>query len=120
MRFLETKRFISWANKQGLGHHQLKQAALEVTQGIYEADLGGHLFKKRIAKGNRGKSGGVRTIVCLKKHQRIIFLHGFAKNERSNLTRQELKVFKEFANLFLAMSETEIATAINQGDLVEL
>lgn len=42
------------------------------------------------------------------------------KNERSNLATKDLMGLKEFANLFLARSETEIATAITQGDLEEL
>jgi hypothetical protein len=38
-------------------------AATEAFAGQYDADLGGYLFKKRIARQDGGKSGGYRTIL---------------------------------------------------------
>jgi hypothetical protein len=35
-------------------------------QGLIDADLGGGLFKKRIALPGRGKSGGARTLIATK------------------------------------------------------
>lgn len=35
--------------------------------GLIDTDLGGDIYKKRIAIGNKGKSAGVRTIVATKK-----------------------------------------------------
>jgi len=35
--------------------------------GLYEADLGGGLLKKRIARPGQGKSGGYRTLVATNK-----------------------------------------------------
>jgi hypothetical protein len=34
-----------------------------MTEGLFDADLGGGLFKKRIARQGQGKSGGFRTLV---------------------------------------------------------
>jgi len=120
MKFLATKRFAQWATKQRVLESDLSAAAREVATGSYEANLGGHLFKKRIATGSRGKSHGVRTIVCCEKDNRLIFLYGFAKNERPNITAKELKTFKEFAKILLSLSDSEVAQAIIQGDFVEL
>jgi len=52
-----------------------------------EADLGGYLFKKRIARPGGGKSGGYRTILGFRRTstERTIFLYGFAKNQRANI-----------------------------------
>jgi hypothetical protein len=45
----------------------LCDAVREMQQGIYEADLGGGLLKKRISRHGQGKSGGFRTIVATNK-----------------------------------------------------
>ena len=42
----------------------IKQAIDEMLNGQYDANLGGYLYKKRVAIGNKGKLGGLRA--CLK------------------------------------------------------
>jgi hypothetical protein len=56
-----------------------------------EADLGGYLFKKRIARADGGKSGGYRTILGFRKSDssRVFYLYGFPKNARANITPRE-------------------------------
>jgi hypothetical protein len=54
-----------------------------MAQGLFEADLGGDLLKKRIARPGQGKSGGYRTLVATNRDSRWIFVYGFAKNARS-------------------------------------
>jgi len=57
----------------------------------YDADLGGYLLKKRLARRGSGKRGGYRTIVEYKKQnsERIIFLYAFAKSDRANISGRE-------------------------------
>ena len=71
--------------------------------GNFEANLGGYLYKKRIRFQGQGKSGGGRTIVCYKKGDRAIFLHGFAKNEKSSLSKKELLAFKELSKILVTI-----------------
>jgi hypothetical protein len=40
---------------------------MEMNQGLYDARLGGSVFKKRIPLDGRGKRGGARTILAFKK-----------------------------------------------------
>lgn len=76
--------------------------------------------KKKIRFQGKGKSGSGRTIVCYKKDDRLIFIHGFAKNEKSNLTKKEIVGFKEFAQILLGLSPKEIMIAIKNGDFIEV
>ena len=90
MAIYKTRWFDRWARKQGLDAAVLKQAVQEMTVGLYEADLGGGLLKKRIARSGQGKSGGFRTLVATNKGNRWVFVFGFPKNERSNIDRKSV------------------------------
>lgn len=120
MKKLMTKHFSKWASKQKIPDNELSIALAEVQQGKFEANLGGNVFKKRIRFEGQGKSGSGRTILCYKKGKRIIFVHGFAKNEKSNLSKKELVAFKELSNILLTFNDEQIALAIGNGDLVEV
>jgi hypothetical protein len=39
-------------------------AVEEIASGLIEADLGGHVLKKRVALAGRGKSGGARVLIA--------------------------------------------------------
>ena len=91
MRIFKHKAFIRWATDEGLTDKPLKEAVLEMEQGLYEANLGSGLYKKRIAMpgSGKGKSSGYRTLVACKLHDKAFFLYGFAKSERDNITDSE-------------------------------
>ncbi len=120
MKQLMTKQFSKWASKQQIPKDELMRALKEVKVGNFEANLGGQIYKKRIRFPGKGKSGSGRTIVCYKKKDRIIFIHGFAKNEKSSLSKKELAGFKEFAQILLGFSPEKIETAIKNGDFIEV
>jgi hypothetical protein len=92
------KQFDRWASDAGLSHKALIEAAKEAFSGQVEADLGGGLFKKRIARFGSGKSGGFRTVLCFRKgnDQRIFFLFGFPKSDKGNITQSEEKALKKW------------------------
>ena len=115
-----TKHFAKWAKKQNISDDELSKALYEVVEGVYEANLGGHIIKKRIRFQGRGKSGSGRTIICYKRDDRAFFVHGFAKNEKSNLSPRELYAFKELAKVLLSLSNKKLKTAINKGEFVEV
>ena len=48
MIIYKTRWFDRWARKEGLNDLSLCTAVNEMTAGLYEADLGGELVKKRI------------------------------------------------------------------------
>jgi hypothetical protein len=70
----KTKWFDRWARKQGLTAMSLCMAVNEMAAGLYEADLGGGLLKKRIARPGQGKSGGFRTLVAINRGSRCVFV----------------------------------------------
>ena len=57
--------------------------------GLIDADLGGSLYKKRVARPGGGKSGGYRTLVSARIGNRYVFLYGFPKNDKANITQDE-------------------------------
>jgi len=102
MRIFKTKWFSRWAVNECLSEQTLIEAVAEMEQGLIDANLGGHVVKKRVAIGGRGKSGGLRTILAFKLRDKAFFLYGFAKNQQENIEDKELKALKLLAKHFLA------------------
>ncbi|MFO7761877.1 MAG: type II toxin-antitoxin system RelE/ParE family toxin [Desulfobia sp.] len=115
-----TKHFAKWAAKQNIPKNELHKALEEIRCGKFGANLGGHIYKKRIRFKGKGKSGSGRTIVCYQKGEKAIYVHGFAKNEKSNLSKKELIALREFANVLLGLSEKQIQIALEAGDFIEV
>lgn len=120
MKKLMTKHFSKWASKHKISENALITALAELQVGLFEASLGGYLYKKRIRFEGQGKSRSGRTVICYKNEERAIFIHGFAKNEKSNLSKKESHAFKELSKILLGFSEIEIRAAIENGDLIEV
>lgn len=120
MKNLMTKHFSRWAAKEKIPNGELSTALTEVESGYFEANLGGHIYKKRIHFKGKGKRSSGRTIVCYKKDDRAIFIHGFAKNEKAGLSKKELYAFKELAKILLKLSSKQITIAVENGDLIEV
>ncbi len=115
-----TRTFSRWMRKAGLTDAALHHAVLEMAQGLIDADLGGHVVKKRVALPGQGKRGGARTIVATKMAGRWFFLYGFGKNERANVTSEELKMLQEVAKELLEFDERQLAVALATGEIVEI
>ena len=115
-----TKGFARCARKAGLASESLRAAAVEVAAGEYEADSGGGVFKQRVARRGGGKSGGVRTIILFKVGRHSFFAHGFAKNEKANVSVKELKALQQLAKVYLGLSEDDVGTAVAAGELSEV
>jgi hypothetical protein len=120
MQIFQTKWFAHWASKEGLSSQVLCAAVAEIDQGLVDANLGGHVIKKRVALGGRGKSGGVRTLLAFKINDKAFFMYGFAKNQQSNITDKELKALKLLAAKLLAYDSSQLATAIAAQELYEV
>ena len=104
-RIFKTKLFSKLTNKYEITDCDLSKAVQEIQAGLYEADLGGNVYKKRVAIGNRGKSHGVRTIIATKLNQHWFFIFGFKKNERLNINNVELaNLMREISNNSIEVS----------------
>ena len=96
-RVFKTKTFSRWARKI-LSDSALCQAAREIEQGLFEADLGGGLCKKRIALPGQGKSGSSRTLVAKKHKDAVFFLAGREKSKPgTDFSDQEVEAVKIIA-----------------------
>ena len=115
-----TKEFARFARKAGLVDAKLLQAAQDVAAGHYDADLGGGVFKQRVAREGGGKSGGFRTIILFRVGSRSFFAHGFAKSDKANVSAKELKALKRLADVLLGFSEEQLEAAQTAGELNEV
>ncbi len=94
IRVFKTKNFVRWLRKQKITEEPLNSAIEEVKQGLYDADLGGGLIKKRVARNGWGKRSGCRILLAFKCEERIFCVFGLAKKDRDDFDKDELTVFK--------------------------
>lgn len=120
MRIFKNKAFSKWAVKEKVSDQALKDAVEEIGNGLVEANLGGHLYKKRVAVGGKGKSGGVRTLLAFKVDDKTFFIYGFAKNARPNIKDDEEKALKKYAAELLGYSDKQLKRAVESGVLIEV
>lgn len=120
MRVFKTRWFARYARKEGIDDKKLAAAILEAEYGQIDADYGGGLIKKRIAREGAGKSGGYRTLIAYKSASKSLFLYCFAKSDKENIADSDVKEYKKFARLFLAFNDAEIATALHRGAIEEV
>lgn len=92
----------------------------EMARGLVDADLGGGLVKKRIARAGQGKSGGYRTLVATNRGDRWVFVFGFPKSVRSNIDQDEEEALKKLATQLLGLTPQALAQAIKAGELIEV
>lgn len=120
MKIYKTKVFARWQKKEKLPDSSLSKAAEEVINGLIDADLGGGIFKKRVARIGAGKSGGYRTILATKIDKGLFFIFGFGKNEMANIFSTEKQTFIEIGSKLLAFSIDEINQLIAEQKLFEV
>jgi hypothetical protein len=120
VRIFKNTWFTRFANKEGITDAELRETVKRLEVGQVDADLGGGVYKVRVARPGEGKSGGYRVIVFFKNEERTFFQYGFSKSDRGNVDQKELRLYKKIARTKLAMSEKELTTSINAGELAEI
>jgi hypothetical protein len=106
--------------KSGLSDRALCIAVGEMEMGLIDADLGGGVVKKRVPLPGRGKRGSTRTLVATNKGDRWIFVFGFEKSERANVSAGELEALRAIAADLLKLSSGEFDTEVGNGALQEI
>jgi len=112
--------FSKSAKEHDLSAADLLKVAQEIEAGLVDARLGGFLIEKRIASRSRGKSSGFRTIIAYKQHDRLIFLHGFAKSESSNISNREQVALSKLSNIYMQFDKTQIAEMVEKKLILEI
>ena len=120
MRVFKTRWFSRYARKEGVDDKKLINAVQEAEKGQIDADYGGGLIKKRIARDGAGKSGGYRALIAYKSETRSLFLYCFAKSDIENIEDDDLKEYKKYSRLFLGYNDAEIELALDKGAIEEV
>jgi hypothetical protein len=119
-RIFKTRYFSRWMRKTDLTDKALCAAIAEMMLGMIDGDLGGGIIKKRIGLAGRGKRGGARTLVASNKGNRWFFVFGFEKNDRANISADELEALQGLARELLARTNQQLDEAVVGGALQEI
>ncbi len=115
-RVFALKSFMRFARRFGMSDAELWRAV----HGEYDADLGGGVFKFRLARSGQGARGGARAIVVMKVGLRIVLMFGFEKKDTANINLNELREFRKAARVYLSYREEEMTTIVLEGSLSEI
>jgi hypothetical protein len=100
MRIFITREF--WKSEAGntISKAGLLKAAAELNKGLWDANLGGEVYKKRVGLPGRGKRGGAG--LCLPSGvTRGLFLCTDLPGTKETITSVELRALKRLANELL-------------------
>jgi hypothetical protein len=125
VRIFKNTWFTKFAGKEGITDDELRELVNRLEAGqsrqqVGGADLGGGVYKMRLARPGEGKAGGYRVIVFFRSEERTFYEYCFAKSNRANISRKELKAFKKAAKKYLFMPPDQIRGQIEQGQLIEI
>ena len=120
MEIFKRRDFARWQAAHRLSDEMLCKAVEEMCKGLVDASLGGELFKKRVAAHAGGKRGGYRTLLSARIGNRCVFLHGFAKSEKANITLEEQKALRFAGKVCLDLSPLALCRALQAGVLMEV
>ena len=112
-RVFKTAWFSKAARKARIRDGALLKAAREAMRGQAD-DLGGGVFKRRLNDNQH------RSIVLAKGGRFWVFAFLYAKKDRANIDPDELTAFRRLAQGYANMSLSELARAVDAGDLLEL
>jgi hypothetical protein len=119
-RVFKTKTFDRWARKV-VSDVLLCEAAHQIEQGLFEADLGGGVCKKRVPIPGQGKSGSTRTLVAKKHHDAIFFLAGREKNAPStDFSDKEVEAAKIIAHALENVNSNKLDEMLTTKILKEI
>ena len=112
-RVFKTAWFAKEARKARITDSVLCGAIRQVMQGQAD-DLGGGVYKKRL-NDNRH-----RSIILAKAGRHWIYAYLYAKNNRDNITLDELAAFKKLAKDYGSADPVRIAILLKDADLLEI
>jgi hypothetical protein len=120
VRIFTNTWFARFAAKEGIADGELLDMVNRLEAGRVDADLGGGVYKVRIARPGAGKSGGYRVILFFRSGERTFYVYGFAKSARANIGEKELAKLKQRAKTRFSMTDEQIKAALKAGILKEI
>lgn len=119
-RVFKSAWFVRFSRKEKIADHQLLDVAHRVKDGMADVELGGGVFKQRLTRPGRGKSGGYRLIILFRAGKSIFFVYCFAKKDLANLRSNEVEMFKKMASHLFALSDEQLDALIANGQFQEV
>ncbi|QTA81225.1 putative toxin-antitoxin system, toxin component, RelE/ParE-like [Desulfonema limicola] len=119
MNVLKSKWFNKWSKKSKITDDSL-MSAVENFDLSSVVDLGAGLYKLRIPRPKQGKSGGFRTLIIYSKNDLALFILGFAKNEKDNISTADLTDLKKQAKHILSFSKEQVDNLVNNGTFIKV
>lgn len=119
-QIFKRRDFARWQAGEKLSDAALCKAVQEMENGLIDAELGGCLYKKRVARQGAGKSGGYRTLLSARIGGRYVFLHGFSKSDKANITQDEKAALQFAGKVFLNLTGEALSKALRTGVLLEV
>jgi hypothetical protein len=119
-KVFKTKTFDRWVKKL-VPDSVLCAAASEIERGLFEADLGGGVCKKRVAIPGQGKSGSTRMLVAKNHPEAIVFLVGREKSTPgTDFPDPVVEAVKTLASALQGQSIEQLQQAAINGVLKEI
>lgn len=116
LRVFASKPFLRFARRFGIDD----EALWETVKGAFDADLGGGVFKYRLAREGEGSSGGARALVAIKAGQCAVLMFGFEKKDQANIKPDELKEYRKAARIYLDYTEQQMTAIVKAKALFEI
>lgn len=112
-RVFKTAWFSRAARKARIHDDELCAAIGAVMRGQAD-DLGGGVFKKRLDQNRQ------RSIIVAKGRRYWVYAYLFAKQDRANITGDELAGFRALADLYAQKVDAEIERELMMKELTEI
>lgn len=112
-RVFKSAWFAKAARKAKIADAELCKAIAQVMAGQAD-DLGGGVFKKRLA-GNR-----YRPIVLARGGGWWVYEYLFAKQDRANIEEDELRAFRVLAKAYAGLTAAQVAALVADRDWIEI
>lgn len=121
MRIFKGSWFSRFAAKEHITDSELKKIVNNVLEtGQADANLGGGVYKLRLARPGKGKAGGYRVIVFFRSGDKTFYVYGFAKSEKDNISDKELRELRKDAKTDLGLTDLQIEIRLKKGTLREI
>lgn len=115
MQIFKNRWFTKFAKDEDISDEKLCKAVKDAENGLIDADYGGGVIKQRIARPHEGKSGGYRSIIFYCWGDKDFFVYGFPKNAQDNITKADVKEYKELAKITFSLSDVKLEKLIQTG-----
>lgn len=119
-RVFRTKAFGRFQRRERISDAALCDAVARAERGLVDADLGRRLIKQRVARPGQGRGGGLRTIIAYRVGDRAVFLYGFAKSQKANITDHDLRDLADFGEFLLSLDIDGIEAMLAGDELKEM